>query len=211
MTKELDEKLCKKYPKIFANRYGDMRTTCMVWGMECGDGWYNIIDSLCSNLQWNTDKNNQDYIMKNKFLRKFIPFLIKISHKIPGKYNFKSRKKNPLVKLRGFLVGNLSKWRSEQEFIYVEAHRYPQIVASQVKEKFGGLRFYVEGATDAQYAVISFVESLSYKVCERCGSMKDIGRTEGWISTICKECVDKNPDNYTTWKQYKENEENETN
>jgi len=119
-------------------------------------------------------------------------------------------KKSNRQKQHEKLVKSLSKWRSEQEYIYVEAHRYPQIVASQVKEKFGGLRFYVEGATDAQYAVISFVESLSYKVCERCGSMKDIGRTEGWISTICKECVDKNPDNYTTWKQYKENEEDET-
>jgi len=210
MTQELDEKLCKKYPKIFANRYGDMRTTCMCWGMDCGDGWYQIIDSLCSNLQWNTDHNNKDYIMKNTLLRKLIPFLIKIAHKIPGTYKLnRGKQQNPLVKLRGFLVSTLSEWRSKQEFIYTESHRYPQIVASQVKEKFGGLRFYVEGATERQYAVISFIESLSYQVCENCGSMKDIGQTQGWISTICKECNDKNPDKYKNWKQYTEKDETE--
>ncbi len=127
MRQELDEKLCAKYPKIFANRHGDMKQTCMVWGFECSDGWYWLIDQLCSNLQWNTDKNNRD-----------------------GKY--------------------------------------PQVVASQVKEKFGGLSFYVESATPEQYAVISFVESLSYKVCENCGSTKNIGHTKGWITTLCEDC-----------------------
>jgi len=86
MRKELDEKLCAKYPKIFANRNGDKRKTLMCWGFSCGDGWYWLLDRLCSNLQWDTDKNNRD-------------------------------------------------------------EKYPQIVAMQVKEKFGGLRFYVESAT----------------------------------------------------------------
>ena len=29
MTTELDNKLCTKYPKIFADRHADMRTTAM--------------------------------------------------------------------------------------------------------------------------------------------------------------------------------------
>lgn len=130
MTRELDEKLCAKYPKIFVNRHEDMRTTAMCWGFECGDGWYWLIDRLCSNLQFNTDNNN--------------------SGKNEG--------------------------------------RYPQVVASQVKEKFGGLRFYVEGASAAQHAVISFAESLSEHICEKCGSTKNIGHTKGWITTLCEEC-----------------------
>lgn len=182
MTNELDKKLVKKYPKIFADRYGDMRNTAMCWGFECGDGWYNIIDLLCSDLQWNTDNNNKDYVIKNKFLRKFIPILLKLTEYIP-KFKHKLRNK-------------ISNWRSNLEFIYVESNRYPQVVATQVKEKFGGLRFYERGASERQYAVISFVESLSYNTCEKCGSMKDIGRTEGWISTLCKDCAD--PD--SNWK-----------
>ena len=35
MTKELDEALCAKYPKIFANRNKGMQETCMCWGFEC--------------------------------------------------------------------------------------------------------------------------------------------------------------------------------
>jgi hypothetical protein len=128
MTSELDKKLCEKYPKIFVNRHGDMMTTAMCWGIDTGDGWYWLINKLCSNLQWNTDHNNR-----------------------PDK-------------------------------------TYPQVVAVQVKEKFGGLRFYIESGTDKQYAVISFAESLSYGICEKCGSTKDVGQTKGWITVLCKKC-----------------------
>jgi len=197
MTKELDEKLVKKYPKIFADRYGDMRETAMCWGFECGDGWYNIIDLLCSNLQWNTDHNNKDYVIKNKFLRKLLPFLQKLFDKIPGHYNFKRKRQiNPMIIIGSFLRGLINDWRRKQKFIYIKSNRYPQIVAVQVKEKFGGLRFYVKNASKRQYAVISFVESLSYYTCEKCGSMKDIGRTDGWITTLCKNCADPN----SNWK-----------
>ena len=50
MRKELDEKLCEKYPLIFKNRHADMTETAMCWGFECGDGWFNIIDVLCGLL-----------------------------------------------------------------------------------------------------------------------------------------------------------------
>ena len=58
MRKELDEALCKKYPEIFKDRYADMRTTAMVWGFECGDGWYNIIDAACAQIE-NRAYNNR--------------------------------------------------------------------------------------------------------------------------------------------------------
>jgi hypothetical protein len=208
MTKELDEKLCAKYPKIFVDRHGDMRTTAMCWGFECGDGWYWLIDSLCSNLQWNTNNNNKKYVIKNKFLRWLLPLLDKLVNKIPGKHNFKrDRQINPLVIIRFNLISWLHKWRTTREYIYIESGRYPQIVASQVKEKFGGLRFYVQGASDVQYAVINWAESLSYHICEKCGSTKNIGQTQGWITTLCKECA--NPD--SNWKSNEdlEKEENE--
>lgn len=134
MRKELDEKLCAKYPLIFADRHGDKKETLMCWGFDCGDGWYWLIDKLCAQLQWNTDKNNRD-------------------------------------------------------------GEYPQVVAVQVKEKFGGLCFYVQSATREQYATISFAESLSYGICEHCGTTKNMGRTSGWIRNICEDCSkdDKNP------------------
>jgi len=191
MTEELDKKLCAKYPKIFANRFGDMRTTCMYWGFDISEGWYTIVDKLCSNLQWDIDHNNKDYVIENKKLRYFIPFISKIIDKIPGRYDFEKKSFNLLGNIRSYLRSNISKWRSELNFIYIESNRYPQIVASQVKEKFGGLCFYVESASENQYAVIHFVESLSHQVCEICGSMKNVGHTRGWIYTRCLECAKK--------------------
>ena len=124
MKTELELKLVKEYPKIFKDYKGDPKQTCMAFGFECGDGWYWLIDSLCKNLQWNTDHNG-----------------------------------------------------------------YPQVVATQVKEKFGGLRFYTNGTNDKQRAVISFVESLSYKICENCGTNQDVSTdNKGWIRTLCVNC-----------------------
>lgn len=57
MNKTLDEQLVNKYPKIFANRYASPDKTAMCWGFECGDGWYDLIDHLCSEIQWHLDKN----------------------------------------------------------------------------------------------------------------------------------------------------------
>lgn len=79
----------------------------------------------------------------------------------------------------------------------IEHNKQPQIEASQVKEKFGGLRFYTLGSSDMQDAQISLVESMSYHVCEECGSTKDIGHTAPWIRTLCKTCL-KDSD-FTNW------------
>ena len=47
MNENLDKQLCEKYPLLFKDRNADMRTTAMVWGFCHGDGWFNIIDTLC--------------------------------------------------------------------------------------------------------------------------------------------------------------------
>ncbi|HNW88054.1 MAG TPA: hypothetical protein PKN48_00195 [Bacteroidales bacterium] len=60
----------------------------------------------------------------------------------------------------------------------------PEIEATQVKSKFGGLRFYVDHANDAANTLISFAENMSYKLCEICGNRGE--RIQGgWIWTLC--------------------------
>ena len=124
MKIEYDNALCNKYPKIFANRYATVQKTAMCWGFECGDGWYLLLDTLCSHLQWDINHNNQ-----------------------------------------------------------------PQIVASQVKEKYGTLRFYTEGSTEKQDGAISLAELLSGKICEVCGNpgSTNEGIDDSWLRTRCKE------------------------
>lgn len=58
----------------------------------------------------------------------------------------------------------------------------------QIKEKFGGLRFYIGEGNDAIYTYIDAAEMLSLTTCEICGKP---GSTSGWgrnwIRTLCKE------------------------
>ena len=60
MKQELDEQLCKKYPKMMVNRNKPMMETCMCWGFECGDGWFNILDQLMGNIQHHIDWKNKN-------------------------------------------------------------------------------------------------------------------------------------------------------
>lgn len=104
MKKELEVLLCERYPLIFADRNKTIQQSCMGWGFLCGDGWFDLIDTLCERLQFWTDRNGA-----------------------------------------------------------------PQIVAVQVKEKWGELCFHVRGGGEEQYGMITMAEALSARICEECG------------------------------------------
>ena len=62
----------------------------------------------------------------------------------------------------------------------------PQV--SQVKEKYGTLRFYMDCATDEMWDYIEEAESRSHHICEICGAeRKSIKPREikGWVVTYC--------------------------
>lgn len=62
----------------------------------------------------------------------------------------------------------------------------------QIKEKFGGLRFYIDNhKSEYVNGLISMSEAMSYYICENCG---DKGKPirGGWIKTRCNKCS--NPD-----------------
>ena len=61
MKQELDKLLCERYPKMMVNRNKPMQETCMCWGFECGNGWFNILDQLMSNIQHHIDWNNKNF------------------------------------------------------------------------------------------------------------------------------------------------------
>ena len=65
-----------------------------------------------------------------------------------------------------------------------------QVVATQVKEKFGGLRFYYSGGDEFVRGAVAFAGALSQRTCEECGATTDVGQTHrGWIQTLCRKCV----------------------
>jgi len=159
MKKELDDLLCEKYPLIFADRHGDMRQTCMVWGFEHGDGWFNLIDTLCCVIQNHIDGRHRDIEWVTKF-----------------NADLEIAKEN--------------NWQDWPTYATRETRKVPepiqQVVAIQVKEKYGTLRFYYSGGDEWIDGVVSFAESLSAVTCEVCGSPGEtIG--EHWLETRCPE------------------------
>lgn len=72
---------------------------------------------------------------------------------------------------------------------WVDHNNVPQVIANQIKEKFGGLRFYYEGGNKEVRGMVSLAEHLSYSICERCGETKDVTQTKtSWIKTFCSSC-----------------------
>ncbi len=131
MKDELDKQLVEKYPKIFKDRYANMQETAMCWGFECGDGWYQILDSLCGQIQSYIDWNNRS-----------------------------------------------------AEAGYKDFQPIEQVVAVQVKEKFGGLRFYYDGGDKHISGMVRMAESWASHTCEECGAPGK-HRSGGWIRTLC--------------------------
>ena len=56
---------------------------------------------------------------------------------------------------------------------------------TQVKEKFGGLRFYLETYPEGAQEVITKYEKLSYETCEKCGEKGTNRKIKGWYYTLC--------------------------
>lgn len=55
----------------------------------------------------------------------------------------------------------------------------------QIKEKFGGLRFYTGSCTDQQSKIIDEYEAKSYRICEQCGEPGIYRRDLPWQLTLC--------------------------
>lgn len=69
----------------------------------------------------------------------------------------------------------------------------PNYQIGQIKEKFGGLRYYLDAIADEQrdeaYRLIHRAEDLSFLTCEDCGGPGErctIGKL--WIKTLCPLC-----------------------
>lgn len=152
MKQELEQELVKKYPKILRDYKGDMMQTCMAWGMEHDDGWFNILDECMEKLQYFCD----------------------------------------LCSIEGNEV---------------------QVVASQIKEKYGTLSFYtsVYGANTIENRIIddiiSEAERKSAHTCEATGEYGEICQKGGWFKTLCYEEARKegyiasNPRTEDYWKE----------
>ena len=70
------------------------------------------------------------------------------------------------------------------------------VCISQVKEKFGGLRFYVTkvgrpSVPREVFDVIDSAEEQSLTTCEACGHSGRVREEQGWFKTLCDNCFSK--------------------
>jgi len=135
MSPEKTKILQDKYPKIFGAK-DDQSEPYGLYGVECDDGWFDLLDVLCRNIQDHID------------------------HRIAQ-----------------------LKTDEEKEML--------QLIATQVKSKYGTLRFYYSGGDDYTAGLIHMAEAMSGKLCEFCGD-KATYQTKGWITNICHSCRIKN-------------------
>jgi len=68
--------------------------------------------------------------------------------------------------------------------------KYGLYRAAQVKEKFGTLRFYLDGGTEACQKFIREAEVKSAKTCELCGKPGKL-RRGNWFRTLCQKHYEK--------------------
>lgn len=156
--------------------------TPIQFGFECSDGWYMLLDELMGEIKNHieNENRNRDNQIRSKILYSISQYLrIRLPYK---------RK----------LLRNLGTWIHD---VAPKGVPHLQFQITQIKEKFGGLRFYYDGGDRDIFGMTRLAESLSYAICETCGSTKDVGRTQGWYYTICKPCYDKDDRaNKLIWK-----------
>ena len=148
MTPELDQHIREKYPLIFSGR-------CE---MSIGDGWFDIIDRLCANIQ-----SHIDHVAKQR------EWAIKWNKKVNDPdYD----------------------WSDKASFIKREEREVPELIeqveVTQIKEKFGTLRFYYVGGDDYIRGLEAMADSMSAAICEDCGKPGKI-RSGGWVRTLCED------------------------
>jgi hypothetical protein len=83
-------------------------------------------------------------------------------------------------------------WRNKTRAKLLEDNPYnhpipdevEQVTVRQIKEKFGGLRFYYDGGDEFVDGMVTMAESWASRSCEDCGSPAT-KQTTGWIKNVC--------------------------
>lgn len=162
MDKRLEKILVDKYPVIFRDYGGDMRQTCMAWGMDCGDGWFKLIDDMCEQVT-KLIENKPYKVIASQVKEKF------------GGLRFYYTVEQAHINLFQKICYNFRVWMFKRMWgrFYWGLVNFRKKFYKTISEKIDD--------------IISEAESKSYKICETCGQP---GQTRGgaWIYTACDNC-----------------------
>lgn len=162
---EFEKHMAEKYPRYFGEgkHYG---------GFAIGEGWFPIIDTLVGQIH--------HYTKWRRSTRAYQLHLDRVRDKgLAAVLKFICKGKPP------------SDWDIDRaEDIMATPHeiipRVEWVRVSQIKEKFGGLRFYYDGGDDTIGGMVTMAEAWAGHTCEQCGN-KGMTRGGGWIRTLCDE------------------------
>jgi hypothetical protein len=79
MNQELQNTIFEKYPQLFSNRSKSRMESCMSFGIECNNGWYELLSSVCWRI-FQHEKNISDRVSIRNENNKENDQLIKIKN-----------------------------------------------------------------------------------------------------------------------------------
>lgn len=127
---------------------------------------------------------------KNKQLVKEYPFLFprnRWTDKVDEDYNYEYTELDAMPEGWRKAFGEKLCKELKDELVRVD-YLYKYRI-SQIKEKYGTLRWYDFGNTKEGYEILRKYEDLSARTCIQCG--KPATRiTTGWIAPYCDDCID---------------------
>lgn len=162
---EFTKRMTEKYPRYFGEdkRYG---------GFAIGEGWYPIIESLVGQIdhytKWRRNMRARDLKKvraKAKGLEAMIQFMAGKKGRAPSDWDIERAEE---------AMENVINITPKVNWIHVE----------QIKEKFGGLRFYYQGGDEHISGMVTMAEVWAHRSCETCGNVGE-QRNGGWIRTLC--------------------------
>lgn len=207
MNKDLTLKLVKRFPVIYQDFYSPMSETCMCWGFDHGDGWFEIIWQLSLAIEEELGYSRlqeRAFLFKKEFRKRWNRVIYKLSPVRQNEYKtvgigtsdrpFKQelvKKAEPTwdEKIVRFLFGETARV-GQFDVPRIGLKKLAITSANtgfnvqQVKEKFGTLRFYSPG-NDAIRRYIRLAERLSAMTCEVCGESGKLDSNSGWYRTLC--------------------------
>lgn len=160
-------KMAEKFPRYFGEgkRYG---------GFAIGEGWYPIIEALVGQIdhytKWQRNLRARDLRKlraKNKGMEALIQFMVGKRDRAPTDWDIERAEE---------AMTNDMDITPKVNWIEVQ----------QIKEKFGGLRFYYNGGDAHIRGMETMAEVWASRTCETCGN-KGERRPGGWIRTLCNE------------------------
>jgi hypothetical protein len=157
-----------KYPKLFEGT--SELEPFNLFGFECNTGWYDIIDKLCYMLYRDYRRGSQELERLKQNLENFKGYVAR--QRVYGNTETEDT-------LRLKLESSIAGLSAEVEEQLKSLPRF-----TQVKEKYGTLRVYMDNTSSSDNELITYAELMSECTCEECGNS---GRTYmlGWHKTLC--------------------------